>query len=853
MLRGKALDKSVNAKYEGSTTLHYALRRGYYDLVPKLIEYAADKNEFVTAPDALGETALHLAVFPFGTSDIATVVEAIRELVKHATDQNEYITTRNHEGMTALHYAASREYVEPVETLLALSDNRENYVNVKDGDGKTPLHQAAMSDSADVAALLLKSGAEAETRDEYGGTPWDIACMKRGEESWRFLATLILFARQGEVSGLPFSILPATNMAEVYIHLCEPARRLNILKRGQISAYSRLFDTDTGLVETMAGLLRHIRKEFRENQEAQRPYLRSREPSCTVLNPKLKGGDYSFKFLSLVIPHIYIDKREVLDQRELEFESADRAKYFKYCTKDSKNFEWHMPTTLDEYCNPSLSKAVLDERNDDQVLGRYEGKKNVTASAPLRDGNGHHRELRNELWILVRAYIRKFIQFFGLKIPRELKRKEEAKQNAEGTKARAEGENTTTAGVIKAVGGRQLPENVVFVHQAWVWVIGEDVIVTQLFPGTRENYAIWQEVQSRDQVQGIAYFLNEAVRHLETPAVGPEGSLLRTYENALVVISEEVSQYTKSTRFEDIDLDKEKDLFHQISDLREEVSMIKSVLAEQEEVWTEFMRLMGPNKELYQQQGRHSSTGDGMSDTVSESGSGITERDSRWGELWQLQTQFDKYKRRTRKLEEDAERVEKNILTMLDLKQKHAAMREAHSTAVLGATVFGFTIITVIFAPLAFVAALFALPIDKFNEGKDMNGTDGVYSSSYIGKWSVATEFVSIAITLIAMWAGLRFAGLHVRGERGLREYIRQKADAICKEEKSKDMGSEEEGNEGGGNEGENNRGENNEEGSNVEEGKAQPRGRLRNRLNRILVRGGKTNDVETGRISPGH
>lgn len=97
---------------------------------------------------------------------------------------------------------------------------------------------------------------------------------------------------------------------------------------------------------------------------------------------------------------------------------------------------------------------------------------------------------------------------------------------------------------------------------------------------------------------------------------------------------------------------------------------------------------------------------------------------------------FKKYRRRIAKLGNDAERVERLISTKLDLKQKHAALKEAHSAAVLSAAVSGFAVITVIFAPLSFVVALFALPIDMFNEGKDGNEKDGVYFSSYIGKWT---------------------------------------------------------------------------------------------------------------------
>ncbi|KAJ2978046.1 hypothetical protein NUW58_g7619 [Xylaria curta] len=271
-----------------------------------------------------------------------------------------------------------------------------------------------------------------------------------------------------------------------------------------------------------------------------------------------------------------------------------------------------------------------------------------------------------------------------------------------------------------------------------------------------------------------ALFLGRLVEDFDTSKHG-EGSLLKTYENALVVISEEVNQYTKSALIEDIDLDQETALFHQINDLREELSMIKSVLSQQEEVWNEYMSLVWPEQGPDQLSGRHPGTR-----YVGDTDLGTTlrnmEKDVIPNQLRRTRAKFNKYNRRIAKLEQDAERVERNISTKLELKQKHATMREAHSAAILSATVFGFTIVTVIFAPLSFVVALFALPIDKFNEGKNGNEKDGVYSSNYIGKWSVATELVSIAITLVAMWASLRFVGIHVWGKKGLRQYVRQMA-----------------------------------------------------------------------------
>jgi hypothetical protein len=95
----------------------------------------------------------------------------------------------------------------------------------------------------------------------------------------------------------------------------------------------------------------------------------------------------------------------------------------------------------------------------------------------------------------------------------------------------------------------------------------------------------------------------------------------------------------------------------------------------------------------------------------------------------------------TEKISADAARIEKNIQDELNLKRTFATMDDARTSLSLGIAVIGFTVITIIFAPLAFVAALFALPLDTFEQRKvktsddaQEKGTD-VYTTAYIGKW----------------------------------------------------------------------------------------------------------------------
>ena len=257
----------------------------------------------------------------------------------------------------------------------------------------------------------------------------------------------------------------------------------------------------------------------------------------------------------------------------------------------------------------------------------------------------------------------------------------------------------------------------------------------------------WDDLRGIDTLVFITLLLGKIVERFDAPGQGGNGLLLRTYGNALVAISEEVNQYTKDALVEDIDLDQEKSLFHQINDLREELSMIKSVLSEQEDVWNEWMNVARPNGGAYQP--RHSKLKNPSQKKFIEFiGLEATEDEIIAGQDRRTRAKFSKYNRRITKIEEDAERVEHNISTKLELKQKHATIKEAHSTAILSATIFGFTIITVIFAPLSFIVALFALPIDQFKEGK--YGDDDVFSSSYIGKWvgKVICHMPSIDVSL---------------------------------------------------------------------------------------------------------
>jgi Mg2+ and Co2+ transporter CorA len=217
---------------------------------------------------------------------------------------------------------------------------------------------------------------------------------------------------------------------------------------------------------------------------------------------------------------------------------------------------------------------------------------------------------------------------------------------------------------------------------------------------------------------------------LDSP-IGIEGSsqsVLAIFQRSITNLAEDVKRYVKSADFESLSIDKEKQYYHEISDIREEISMIKSVLSEQEEVWKDFTLKVWPEK---WKDGRFEDTSNlqyvhgaaVLSDNLS---------------LAQPQAHFEKYKREMQRLEENVKRVEDLVKNHLDLKQKYASMSEAHSAAILGTLVFGFTIITIIFTPLSFAISVFGLPIDRL-QGKQIvsrwTNDAGMYTTNYIGKY----------------------------------------------------------------------------------------------------------------------
>lgn len=371
------------------------------------------------------------------------------------------------------------------------------------------------------------------------------------------------------------------------------------------------------------------------------------------------------------MPYFWFDIYYTLLQRETRYKILNDN--LKCCCRGKSGLSpkntvgIHFPLSLDEYCNPALERGVLDDRNNDQVLLRYQLSKNEKVGS-----------VRDRL------------------VPSDAK--------------------------------------LITVHQAWLWKIDDRIITAFPQHVADELIAFMAQgvaFENADSKVDIALLMAVLINTWDHPVAmrGSSEHIFNIFQKSITSLLEEVKGYLASDSVETLNMNEERRYYHEITDIREELSMIRSVLFEQEKVWTQFMRKTWPRN--WREDGVFVDPLDGPREHQAmglDLGLSLT----------RPQEQFERWKKEIVRLEEAADRVEKLISINLDLKQKHASMKEAHSTAIMSAAVFGFTLITIIFTPLSFIISLLALPVDRFQHHQVpsvFTDTAGMYRSHFIGVW----------------------------------------------------------------------------------------------------------------------
>jgi ankyrin repeat protein len=194
----------INALYGGFTSLHFALLLDKYEMVRNLLKPPLNADP-TTRDSRFGVNALHLVAIDYSIqSDIIDLLLAHPKV---------NIDDVNQRGRTALHFAARVSNVMVVEKLLEKGANP----NIGDNEGLTPLHLAARRDTKTVnidaileaqkakrrhvdedkshngwtalhhaadssneimAEHLIDVGADVNSRDNDGLTPFHVAALK---------------------------------------------------------------------------------------------------------------------------------------------------------------------------------------------------------------------------------------------------------------------------------------------------------------------------------------------------------------------------------------------------------------------------------------------------------------------------------------------------------------------------------------------------------------------------------------------------------------------------------------------------------------------------------------------------
>lgn len=181
-----------------------------------------------------------------------------------------------------------------------------------------------------------------------------------------------------------------------------------------------------------------------------------------------------------------------------------------------------------------------------------------------------------------------------------------------------------------------------------------------------------------------------------------------------------------------LDIGAETDLLAEIKDVRDELNMIAKVLEDQRSVLPD---LESSIIDIYREEHK-------------------SQLDLKRRFKEQMKT-LDIHLKDLERMDKQAERIYKSITDLLDLKQKHAnafearfARDQAAGTARQSQTIMVFTIVTIIFLPLSFIAAIFTINIREFPHRP--GASEPSLPLGYVSKFMFGIGF-AISIPLIAI------------------------------------------------------------------------------------------------------
>jgi ankyrin repeat protein len=200
-----------------------ACEKGHLEVVEMLVE--ARKGLGLEETDHIGMTALHHAAY-----------EGHKNIVAFLLSKGVQANTWDEHDSTPFMGACAHGRLEVVQILHGVTEGQG--LQERGGFGRTALHEAARAGHKEVVAFLLLKGAEANSRDAVGATPFILACGSGALE----VVQMLLEATEGQ--GLE----DRDNNGETALHWAATGEVVAFLLNKGLDATTKDADQDTPLM-----------------------------------------------------------------------------------------------------------------------------------------------------------------------------------------------------------------------------------------------------------------------------------------------------------------------------------------------------------------------------------------------------------------------------------------------------------------------------------------------------------------------------------------------------------------------------------------------------------------------------
>ncbi|RDW58460.1 hypothetical protein BP5796_12390 [Coleophoma crateriformis] len=508
------------------------------------------------------------------------------------------------------------------------------------------------------------------------------------------------------------------------------------------------------------------------------------KPTTSINNtffrlPGFKWEWFQDKYrISLAIPYFDFESENSYrnSKKEEKEKTEEKSKRLRHVYKE----DLHLPKTLDESYYLGLASSNGEEdKSFDQVVYRYTSRRrDEWINNEKIDERPREVQQRSEPRTIPVGGISDGPQFKwkpneqnGAGLNRQVNKRDQAQwePSQEPITPKLIG---TAPGVNKE---RRRPNrevdkgptlSILMVHSLWLWKIDDRTIITAFSDREHEgdqsaNRTLLKSIirSSKENLirspeQLVALIVLRCIDYVDFPCkAGLQEDVLSIFEASIAEMSEKVVKFYdkfSASLKEHItkrkyDIKDEIACLLEVKDIRNEITMIYNMFYKQREV---IENLTSTAKDEW---GKKNKSQKGPENPHSMVYS--------WDEFINDKT-ICRLEDRIKPLVGDTERIEDSLNHLLDLEQKQAnlyeavsASKQAVSTSKQGKTILVFTVVTVVFTPLSFMAGLFALPIsDQFPQG-----TAGAnsFSTNYIGKWMTTGEIVTLLTIVLGILIAL--------------------------------------------------------------------------------------------------